>query len=155
MSSGLRGVVVKAERARLQMRQNQWKRSPLEEEARHLTRDQRWRSAVEEEVPRTDRQKDQVDGRWERSDPPPPPPPPLERSAAEHPSPKRAERPGQGEAEQVAEEEEATRLVVCGAQRASLGEEHSGKGLPPHSVYMGGNPGLPWKSERLGKPVQS
>ena len=108
MSSGLRGVAVKAERARLQLRRNQCRRSPREEEARHLTRDQRWRSAVEEEVPRTDQQK--RPGRKMGGERPP------EGSAAEHPGPRRGERPEQGKAEQVAEEEEAARLVVWGAR---------------------------------------
>ena len=70
MSSGLRGVVVKAERARLGLRQGQWKRSPREEKERPLARDQRWRSAVKEEEPRADRQRGREDGKWGRSDPP-------------------------------------------------------------------------------------
>ena len=60
---------MKAERARLRLRQGQWKRSPREEKDGPLARDQRWRSAVEEEEPRAERQRGQEDGRWRRSDP--------------------------------------------------------------------------------------
>ena len=47
MSSGLRGVVMKAERARLRLRQGQWKRTPREEKEGPFARDQRWRIAVQ------------------------------------------------------------------------------------------------------------
>ena len=70
-----------------------------------------------------------------------------EGSAVEQPGPRRSERPEQGKANKVAVAGEVAPLVVCGAQRASLAEEHLGKELPHHSVYMGrsweshGNPG--------------
>ena len=46
MSSGLWGLVMKTERARLRLRQVQWKRSPREEKEGPFARDQRWRSAA-------------------------------------------------------------------------------------------------------------
>ena len=65
--SGLRGVVISSERARRRLRQGQWKRSPRqhqEEKERPFARDQRWKSAVEEEEPRADRQRGQQNTKW-------------------------------------------------------------------------------------------
>ena len=140
ISSSLRGVVMKAERARLRLRQGQWKRSPREEKEGPFARDQRWRSAVEEEEPRANRQRGREDGRWRKTDLP-------EGSTVEQPGPRRSERTEQGKANQVTVAGEVVPLVVCGAQRVSLSEKYLGKALPPHSVYMGrsggshGNPG--------------
>ena len=132
--SGLRGVMIKAEWARRRLRQGQWKRSPRqdpEEKERPFARDQRWKSAVEEEEePRADRQKRPTKRKMEKERPPGGP-------AAKQPGlMRRAERPEQGKAKQVAVKGKAAPLVVCGAQRASLAEVHLGQELPPHSVYM-------------------
>ena len=81
---------------------------------------------------------------------------PHEGSAAKQPGPRRAKRPKQGKAKQVAVKGKAAPLVVCGAQRASLAEVNLGKELPPHSIYMGrswdfhsnrGGWGNPFKAE--------
>ena len=66
VSSGLRGVMFKVERDYLRLRQSLRKRSPRErpeEEERFQARHHRWRSAVEEEQPRADRQRIREEGR--------------------------------------------------------------------------------------------
>ena len=66
VSSGLRGLVFKAERDYLRLSQSLRKRSPRErpqEEERFQTRHHRWRNAVEEEQPRADRQRIREEGR--------------------------------------------------------------------------------------------
>ena len=143
---------MKAERARLRLRQGQWKRSARqdrEEEERPLARDQRWRSAVEQEEALS-RSAKRPGGRKMGKERP------HEGSAAKQPGPRRAKRPKQGKAKQVAVTGKAAPLVVCGAHRASLAEVNLGKELPPHSIYMGrswcsyGTPsgwGNPFKAE--------
>ena len=65
-------------------------------------------------------------------------------------------RRGKGETQrktkEIAEPVEQARLMVCGAERASISDLN--KKLPPNSVYMGRSWGPPWRSRRLGKPVQ-
>ena len=66
VSSGLRGLVFKAERDYLRLSQSLRKRSPRErpqEDERFNTRHHRWRNAVEEEQPRADRQRIREEGR--------------------------------------------------------------------------------------------
>ena len=92
-----------------------------------FARDQSWKSAVEEEEPRADRQRGQQNTKWRRSDP---------RRISRQPGPRRAKRPKQGKAKQVAVKGKAAPLVVCGAQRASLAEVNLGKELAPHSIFM-------------------
>ena len=128
---------MKAERARLRLRQGQWKRSPREEEEQPLARDQRWRSAVEEEKPRADRQKGR-EGRKMGEERPP------EGSAVEQPGPRRSERPEQGKGKQVAVAGEVAPLEVCGAQRASLAEGAPGQGTAAPQRLHGEVLGLPW-----------
>ena len=72
VSSGVRGVMIKAERDSLRLRRSLRKRSPRrrpEEEERPLARHHRWRSAVEEEEPRGDRQRIREERRSRRNDP--------------------------------------------------------------------------------------
>ena len=140
VSSGLRGVMFNAERDYLRLRQSLRKRSPRErpeEEERFQARHHRWRSAVEEEQPRADRQRIREEGRVRGNGP-------HSGPRTEEPSPKR-ERREQRKAKEIAEPVEQARLIVCGAERASISDLT--KKLPPNSVYMGrswgphGNPG--------------
>ena len=140
MSSGLRRVVMKAERARLRLRQGQWKRS--------LREDKRKRGpspATSDGGARSKKNPEQIGkeaGRTEDGGGATP-----RGISSGTTSPRRSERTEQGNANQVTVAGEVVPSVVCGAQRVSLAEEHMGKELPPHSVYMGrsggshGNPG--------------
>ena len=137
MSSGLRGVMFKAERDSLRLRQSLRKRSkarggravpgpPPSLEERSRRRRTQSRSA-----------EDPGGRKIERERPP-------SRPTTEEPSPKR-ERREQRKTKEVAEPVEQARLMVCGAERASISD--LSKKLPPNSVYMGrsrgphGNPG--------------
>ena len=127
VSSGLRGVMIKAERDSLRLRQSLRIRSPtpsLEERGRRRTTQSR---SVE----------DPGGTKIEKERPP-------MRPATEEPSPRR-ERPEQRKTKEIAEPAEQARLMVCGAERASISDLN--KKLPPNSVCMGrsrgphGNPG--------------
>ena len=150
MSSGLWGVVVKPERARLRLRQGQWKRSPREEEERAPRPQPAFEERGRSRRRTPSRSAKRPGGRKMGEERPP------EGSAVEQPGARRSVRPEQGKAKQVAVAEKWLHRWCGGAQRASLAEGHLGKELPPHSVYLGmswgshGNPGgwrNPFKAE--------
>ena len=136
MSSGLRGVVVKAERARLRLRQGQWKRSRERRKSGLSPSTSVGGARSMKKNPSRSAKRPGGRNMGEREERPP------EGSAVEQPGPRRSERPEQGTAKQVAVAGEVAPLVVCGASRGASWQRGTWAGLPPTASTWGG-PGAP------------